>query len=85
MGDYGYELWFLVVVNSVIFIVFALSFFHPKTTRDWRAMGAFSTFILALFTEMYGFPLTYIWSQDGSAAASQSSPSPTAADICGTI
>lgn len=54
----AYGLWTLVVLNSAIFIMFAYSFFKPATARDWRTFGAFSAFIVALFVEMYGFPLT---------------------------
>jgi protein-S-isoprenylcysteine O-methyltransferase Ste14 len=58
MNEYGYGLWAAVVIDSAVFILFALSVFHPATKRDWKAMSAFSAFILALFAEMYGFPLT---------------------------
>jgi protein-S-isoprenylcysteine O-methyltransferase Ste14 len=56
--EQAYGLWSLVILNSAIFIIFAFSFFKPQTQRDWRSFGAFSAFIVALFVEMYGFPLT---------------------------
>jgi hypothetical protein len=51
----AYGLWSLVFINSAVFILFAFTFFKPQTTRDWRSFGAFSAFLVALFSGCRGF------------------------------
>ena len=47
-----------VLVNVALFGFFILSFLTPFKKREWRAMGVTLGFFVALFTEMYGIPLT---------------------------
>src|SRR3972149_3230410 len=56
--SHAYGLWSVVTIYSLLFIVFAFSFARPRSKRDWRSFGTFSAFVVALFVEMYGFPLT---------------------------
>ena len=54
--SYAYGMWPLVMINAGIFIFFVFSFLKPKKRWEWRSMGTFTAFVVALFTEMYGFP-----------------------------
>lgn len=54
----AYGLWVIVLLNTAVILAFAFSFTRPSTRRDWKSFGAFSAFVVALFAEMYGFPLT---------------------------
>lgn len=58
VNEYAYGLWTTVIFNIAVFGLFAYSAFKPATKRDWRTLGAFSAFMVALFSEMYGYPLT---------------------------
>lgn len=49
--------WDLVALNAVLFLAFLL----PLSFRqhvEWKSMGIYTAFIVSLFVEMYGIPLT---------------------------
>lgn len=48
----------MVFINVLIFYVFIKGSFKPTTKVDWQSFRMIMAFIVALFAEMYGFPLT---------------------------
>ncbi len=56
--EYAYEMWIVAAFNIGIFLFFILSFLKPRGSQEWRSMGVVTAFLVALFSEMYGFPLT---------------------------
>lgn len=67
-GAPSYGLWSLVLLNSLVFLIFAFSFAKPRSARDWRSFGAFSAFLVALFTDRCG--------DDGARSRAWTCPGP---------
>ncbi|HEM62014.1 MAG TPA: isoprenylcysteine carboxylmethyltransferase family protein [Chloroflexi bacterium] len=55
---YAYGNWGLVASMVVISLFFVFRFLPMRTRMHKRSGGALIAFIIALFAEMYGFPLT---------------------------
>jgi protein-S-isoprenylcysteine O-methyltransferase Ste14 len=52
------ELWALTIIMIVIASWIFYRYFAPRTWREWAGAGLVQAFIIALYAEMYGFPLT---------------------------
>ncbi len=50
--------WDLAAIMIVIASWFFYRYLAPKTWREWAGAGLVQAFIIALYAEMYGFPLT---------------------------
>ena len=57
-SEYAYGMWVVAAFNVGLFLFFILSFLKPRGSQEWRSMGVVTAFLVALFAEMYGFPLT---------------------------
>jgi protein-S-isoprenylcysteine O-methyltransferase Ste14 len=50
--------WGLAAIMIVVASWFFYRYLAPKTWREWAGAGLVQAFIIALYAEMYGFPLT---------------------------
>jgi hypothetical protein len=56
--EIGYGNWILVGFYILILGVFLYGILRPRKKAEWRSAGAASAFVIALYAEMYGLPLT---------------------------
>jgi len=57
--DIGHSaIWGLAAIMIVVVSWVLYRYLAPKTWREWASAGLVQAFIIALYAEMYGFPLT---------------------------
>jgi len=50
--------WAIALIVIVVVSWFLYRYLAPKTWKEWASVGVVQAFIIALYAEMYGFPLT---------------------------
>ena len=50
--------WGIALIVIVVASWFLYRYLAPRTWREWASAGVVQAFIIALYAEMYGFPLT---------------------------
>ncbi len=56
--DHWYGNWRAMLVVSAVFTLFVIGFARPRRRVEWRNAGIYTAFLVSLFTEMFGIPLT---------------------------
>ena len=54
----GYDNWFLVAFYVLLLGVFLFGILRPRRRSEWRSAGMAQGWVIALYAEMYGLPLT---------------------------
>ncbi len=50
--------WIITIIMVIVVTWFVFKYLVPKNFKEWRNFGLIQAFIIALYAEMYGFPLT---------------------------
>ena len=62
LHDVPFERWYggwrEVLAATGLFTLFLLGFARPRRRVEWRSAGLYTAFLVSLFTEMFGIPLT---------------------------
>ena len=54
----GYFNWFLVGAYIGLLAIFLFGILRPRRKTEWKSAGAAQAWVIALYAEMYGIPLT---------------------------
>lgn len=54
----GYFNWVLVIIYIALLAVFLFGLLRPRRKSEWKSAGVAQAWVIALYAEMYGIPLT---------------------------